>query len=137
MNRVTQWLVLLALASAALAVGPAPATPQAKGKEAIAQERIALCADGLKLALALYERGSTTIDVVANWSRRMIDSQRNAGLPKDQLAEAIKKHLEFLSRVEAIANNQFKAGLCQRLDVQAATYARLEAEQWLAEAEGR
>jgi hypothetical protein len=143
MNLTTRTLALTAITATAamtmtMAVGPAATAPAPPSRQDMARARVDVCRQAMQEAVKQYTMGLNRFESVGEWSRRLNESERAAGRPKEQLVATLREHVATMKRFEDVTKRQAAAGMAAgRLDALGAHYLYLEAEEWLAEAEGR
>lgn len=81
---------------------------------------------------AQAKSGRATVEAVATWSVRWLDSERErAGSDAKAKAKALADHAARMAELEAWAGKAAAAGTIGPADAQAAVYFRIEADLWL------
>jgi hypothetical protein len=131
----------------------APTTPEGKGRtffggggvvsptsesvpQADSAARAADLVDAAQRAyeatMRLYLNGETQAESVVPWSQRLLDAQLSASTqPADRIA-AYQAHLDRMRKLEDQVKESHKREMATSLDLAAAQFHRLQAEQWLA-----
>ncbi len=126
---------LLALASAlAPAPGQAPSPSQAD-LAGLARARGEAGVKAYDLAWLYYSENRIDADKVYRWSRRLLESGRDASTDKAERVATCQGHLDRMKLLEAKIAKIRKLGFGDSLDVLEADYYLKEAESWLARAQ--
>lgn len=125
--------LLLALCVSALTLhsgafaDPTPTKPSAAD---LAKARTDLAATAYASALARFESGSATVEDVARWSLRWLDSTSDGATGK-AVTLALAAHAARMHDLAEKAAAASKTGRSYTADADVATYYRLEAELWV------
>ena len=76
-------------------------------------------------------------DKLALWSRRWMEAERELGDTKEDKIAAAQGHLDRMKKLEGTVTDLHKRGMAAAHEVAAQEYHRLEAEQGLAQAQGK
>ncbi len=133
-NRHGLWIgLLLTLVTLAPA---APEEEPTRSPAEIAKEQIRVAKQAIEVLRALSRSG--TISPVdprhLNWSRRIVDAERERGASKAELIAAIEDYWQAAKALEKRARAQHEAGQLTHADLYDAQYHVLEAELLLAKA---
>jgi hypothetical protein len=74
------------------------------------------------------------LEVLYQWSHRWMEAERKLSDKKAAQTAALQAHYERMKELEKVAVALVKSGQGRASDASAATYFRLEAELWLAQA---
>jgi hypothetical protein len=93
----------------------------------LAKERVVVADKAYKGAVVRHKGGRTTVEIVYQWSVRLLAAELDAGKqPKQVLAD----HVTRMKDLEAEAIKARDAGAATPDEAEGATYFRLEAEYW-------
>jgi hypothetical protein len=93
--------------------------------------------DGMLSRLSVDPGFPVDPDRFYRWSRRWLEAERELSAKKEDQITAVEQHLDRVKKVEALVKRLAAGNLLSPVDVTAAEYYRLEAEQWLAQAKGK
>jgi hypothetical protein len=116
----------------------AAADARAGGASAKAsQARVDAAAAAYAAAEANWKNGTVSLDTLCVWSERWYLAQRDQPLKGKALADAADADLKRMQDLEALVQQEFKAGAVGTADVATVTYFRSEAELYSALAHGK
>lgn len=121
----TTSISILAVILALVAAGPVAAGPTK------AQARVDAAAAAYEISHTRLATAVTTIDVVAGWSVRWLDAQREQPLKGKALAAAAQAHRDRMIALEAEVTKAVNAGTLAADARAAIAYYRAEAEVWV------
>jgi hypothetical protein len=119
--------VLVALALAAFVLVGAAGPSQSA--TVIARKRAEVAADGYRQAKARFTAGVCSLEDVYVWSVRRMDAERDA--ESEKVKVAAQNHLERMTELQTEVESGVKAGVQPAIASTAATYFRLEAQEWI------
>ncbi len=129
-TRILTAILLLALAAPTLRADT-QAHDNAKARLASARQTY----DGMLKRWALDPAAPVDCDKISQWSRRWMEAERELAAAKEAKAAAIKSHLERMTTFESRIKELRQQGFAAAHEASAAEYFRLEAEQWLRQAQ--
>jgi hypothetical protein len=127
---------ILGLSLAALSFALPAQEKKADDRPPLAELRRDAAQRQFDLTWQYYQQNRVETFDVYLWSRLLLDAQRVvAGRAEDRVA-ACQQHLDHMVRLEALIKKIRRLGFGRSNDVGASEYFRIEAECWLAEAQG-
>lgn len=132
-------LAFLTLLLAGLSVAPAaPPAPQEAAKPSpLAEARYRAAVKQFEVTWSYYQQARIDSFQVYVWSRLVLDARRELGeTPADRII-ALEDHLARMRKLEELVLKIRRLGFGRSSDVGATEYYRLEAELWLARANGK
>jgi polysaccharide export outer membrane protein len=113
-------------------VSSAPATAPAQTSGAAnspAQQKVKIAEQALDLAIKLSNRGlGQGTEDIDRWARRVKDAKLELATTEQARSAAIQEYVKQMKDIETLTKQKFSAGLAGEIDVDAATYQRIEAE---------
>ena len=125
--------LLIIITGTAIVIGyfqRANAEPPAGEDHSLAQQKLRVAQEGLNLATEFNKRGlGPKLEDLDRWARRVMDAKIALATTDQERATATQDYLAHTKEIESLTKEEFKAGLATQLDVEGATYARIEAHQ--------
>jgi hypothetical protein len=129
--------LVLVLVLAGLSSAPADPPRVKAGPSPLAQARFRAAEKQYEITWSYYQQNRIDIYQVYFWSHLMLDARRDMGeTPADRIA-ALEGHLDRMKKLEALVVKIRRLGFGRSYDLGASEYYRLEAEYWLARANGK
>jgi len=128
-------LVCLTLLLAGLST--APAAPEPAKPSPLAEARYRAAVAQYEITWSYYQQARIDSYQVYVWSRLVLDARRELGETKADRLIALEDHLARMKKLEELVVRIRRLGFGRSYDFGAAEYYRLEAELWLARANGK
>jgi hypothetical protein len=115
----------------------APAAPEPARPSPLAEERYRAAVRQYDITWSYYQQARIDSYQVYVWSRLVLDARRELGETKADRLVALEDHLARMKKLEELVIRIRRLGFGRSYDYGAAEYYRLEAELWLARANGK